>query len=62
MNNEDLCNTHPLFDVEGDISLILQEDVNLSGVIAIYGAGGYHDTMVGVHATPAGYQIKGSFR
>ena len=53
---------HALFDGEGDIALIVQDDGYLSGVIAIYGAGGDHDPMVGGHATPTGYKTKGSLR
>ena len=53
-----MCNTRDLFDVDGDISLIIQDDRDLSGVIPIYGAVRDHDTMVGGHATPTGYETK----
>ena len=34
----------------------------LYGVIAIYGSGGEHDTMVGGHATTTGYKTKGALK
>ena len=62
LKNEEWCNTHELFDWEGDIALIVQHGGYLSGVIAIYGAGGDHDPMVSCHADPTGYKTKGSLR
>ena len=40
----------------------MQHGGYLSGVIAIYGAGGDHDPMVSCHADPTGYKTKGSLR
>ena len=40
----------------------MQEDGDLSCVIAIYGAGGYHDPMFGGHAAPTGEKTKGALR
>ena len=52
MKNEELCDTHALFDGEGGLDLIVQDNRDLFGVVAIYGAGGYHDPMFNGHATP----------
>ena len=38
--------------------MIVQYDRELSGVMAVYGAGGDHDTMVSGHTTSTGYKTK----
>ena len=42
--------------------MIVQDGEDFPSVIAIYGAVGYHDPMVGGHADPTGYETKGDLR
>ena len=53
---------HAFFDGKGGIALIVQDDVDISGVVAIYGAGGDHDPIFGGHATPTGEKTKAALR
>ena len=53
---------HALFDGEGGLDLIVQDNGYLYVVIAIYGAVGDHDPMIGGHATLTGDKTKGALR